>query len=80
MFWDFANYLVAQVLPKNITSHLKKKFFADVKHYMWEDLNLFLVYADQIICRCVSHKEGWEIIRQCDSGHTGGIIVQIKPR
>lgn len=40
-FTYFANYLIARVLPKDITSHLEKKFFANVKHYTWDDPYLF---------------------------------------
>lgn len=38
---DFSNYLVAQVLFMDITSHHKKKFLLDVNSYFCENLHLF---------------------------------------
>ncbi|KAD3337792.1 hypothetical protein E3N88_33313 [Mikania micrantha] len=36
-FADFANYLADGVLLKGMTHQQKKKFFADMKHYLWDD-------------------------------------------
>nr|GEW81394.1 reverse transcriptase domain-containing protein [Tanacetum cinerariifolium] len=40
-FADFANYLVADIIPKGKTYQQKKKFFSDLKHYFWEEPYLF---------------------------------------
>ncbi|GKE85848.1 hypothetical protein Tco_1559590, partial [Tanacetum coccineum] len=32
-FTDFANYLVADIIPKGMTYQQKNKFFSDLKHY-----------------------------------------------
>ncbi|GJZ70792.1 reverse transcriptase domain-containing protein [Tanacetum coccineum] len=40
-FADFANYLVAEVIPKGMTYQQKNKFFSDLKHYFWEKPYLF---------------------------------------
>ncbi|GJW48318.1 reverse transcriptase domain-containing protein [Tanacetum coccineum] len=40
-FTDFANYLVADFIPKGITYQQKNKFFSDLKHYFWEEPYLF---------------------------------------
>ncbi|GJY33451.1 reverse transcriptase domain-containing protein [Tanacetum coccineum] len=40
-FTDFANYLVADIMPKGMTYQQKKKFFSDLKHYFWEEPYLF---------------------------------------
>src|SRR5262249_8159305 len=61
-FADIANYLVARILPKEMNHQQKKKFFADLKHYFWEEPFLFKICADQMIWRCVSHDEGWKIL------------------
>lgn len=71
-FVDFANYLIGWVIPKYIASHHKKKFFVDANNYIWEDPNLFRVCADQVIRKYISHKEGWDILRQCHAGSLGG--------
>ncbi|GJY85497.1 hypothetical protein Tco_0499523 [Tanacetum coccineum] len=36
-FIDFANYLVAGIIPKGMTYQQKNKFFSDLKHYFWEE-------------------------------------------
>ncbi|GJY36940.1 reverse transcriptase domain-containing protein [Tanacetum coccineum] len=33
---DFANYLVADIIPKGMTYQQKNKFFSDLKHYFWK--------------------------------------------
>ncbi|GJY46905.1 reverse transcriptase domain-containing protein [Tanacetum coccineum] len=40
-FADFANYLVANIIPKGMTYQQKNKFFSDLKHYFWEEPYLF---------------------------------------
>ncbi|GJY92261.1 hypothetical protein Tco_0508043, partial [Tanacetum coccineum] len=36
-FADFANYLVGDIIPKEMTYQQKNKFFSDLKNYFWED-------------------------------------------
>ncbi|GJX92617.1 reverse transcriptase domain-containing protein [Tanacetum coccineum] len=50
-FADFANYLVADIIPKGMTYQQKNKFFSDLKHYFWEEPCLFKVCSDGIIRR-----------------------------
>nr|GEY60422.1 reverse transcriptase domain-containing protein [Tanacetum cinerariifolium] len=38
---DFANYLVANIIPKGMTYQQKNKFFFDLEHYFWEEPYLF---------------------------------------
>nr|GEV89654.1 DNA-directed DNA polymerase [Tanacetum cinerariifolium] len=40
-FADFANYLVADIIPKGMTYQQKNKFFSALKHYFWEEPYLF---------------------------------------
>ncbi|GJS75730.1 reverse transcriptase domain-containing protein [Tanacetum coccineum] len=40
-FEDFANYLVANIIPKGMTYQQKNKFFSDLKHFLWEEPYLF---------------------------------------
>ncbi|GJQ90325.1 reverse transcriptase domain-containing protein [Tanacetum coccineum] len=45
-FADFANYLVGNIIPKGMTYQQKNKFFADLKHYFWEEPYLFKVCSN----------------------------------
>ena len=38
---DIANFFASNILPPNLSYHQKKKFFSDIKHYLWEDLLLY---------------------------------------
>ena len=69
---DFANFLSNKIVLKGMTYQQKRKFFADVKHYFWEDPYLFRIGADQVIRRCVHGDEARNILRHCHEGPTGG--------
>ncbi|GJW26285.1 reverse transcriptase domain-containing protein, partial [Tanacetum coccineum] len=71
-FADFANYHAGKFVIKGMTSQQKNKFFKDVKHYFWDDPFLFKICADQVIRRCVSGQEAFDILKACHSGPTGG--------
>lgn len=70
-FANFANYLVVSTLPKWFMYQQRKKFFADLKHYVWYDPFLIRICANQIIGRCVPCYEGWHILVHCHSGPAG---------
>nr|GEV91373.1 reverse transcriptase domain-containing protein [Tanacetum cinerariifolium] len=71
-FADFANYLVANIIPKRMTYQQKNKFFSDLKHYFWEEPYLLKVCSDGMIRRYVSGPETQTILEQCHHGPTGG--------
>nr|GEU30155.1 reverse transcriptase domain-containing protein [Tanacetum cinerariifolium] len=71
-FANIANFHAGNFIKKGLTSHQKKKFFKDVKHYFWDDLFLFRICADQIICHCVHGQEVIDILKACHEGPTGG--------
>ncbi|GKE10628.1 reverse transcriptase domain-containing protein [Tanacetum coccineum] len=56
-FTDFANYLVADIIPKGMTYQHKNKLFSDRKYYFWEEPYLFKVCSDGMI-RCSCQKIG----------------------
>ncbi|GJV98937.1 reverse transcriptase domain-containing protein [Tanacetum coccineum] len=77
-FADFANYHAGNFMIKWMSSQQKRKFFKDVKHYFWDDPFLFKICADQVIRRCVSGQEAFDILKACHSGPTGGHYVCAK--
>ncbi|GKF36565.1 hypothetical protein Tco_0113323, partial [Tanacetum coccineum] len=48
-FADFANYLVADIIPKGMMYQQKNKLFSELKHYFWEEPYLFKVCSDRMI-------------------------------
>ena len=50
---DIANYLAGNIVPTHLSSQQRKKFFSEVKYYLWEEPYLYKICADNIIRRCV---------------------------
>ncbi|XP_021994444.1 uncharacterized protein LOC110891080 [Helianthus annuus] len=71
-FADFGNYLACGILIKGLSYQQKRKFFADLKYYIWDEPYLFRIGADQVIRRCVFGEETASILRHCHEGPTGG--------
>nr|GEX74567.1 reverse transcriptase domain-containing protein [Tanacetum cinerariifolium] len=81
-FADIANYHAGNFVVKEMSSQQKKKFFKDVKHYLWEDPYLFRICADQVIRRCVHGQEAIDILTTYHNrpieGHHGKISQKDK--
>nr|GFA97747.1 reverse transcriptase domain-containing protein [Tanacetum cinerariifolium]GFA98506.1 reverse transcriptase domain-containing protein [Tanacetum cinerariifolium] len=71
-FSDFANYHAGNFIIKGMTTQQKQKIFKDVRHYFWDDLDLFKTCPDQIILRCVAGQEAIDILKAYHSGPTEG--------
>nr|GEV16862.1 reverse transcriptase domain-containing protein [Tanacetum cinerariifolium] len=71
-FADFTNYHARNFIVKGMSSQQKKKFFKDVKHYLYDNPYLFKIYADQVIRRCVHGQKAVDILTACHNGPTGG--------
>nr|GEU79360.1 DNA-directed DNA polymerase [Tanacetum cinerariifolium] len=75
-FANFANYHARNFIVKGMSSQQKSIFFKDVKHYFWDDPNLFKNCDDQVIRRRVSGEEAIEILKACHYGPSGGHHAQ----
>ena len=71
-FVDYVNYLVAKVVPLEFNYQQKKRFFAHLKHYYWEEPILYKHCADQVIRRCVPEDEMISILNHCHTLPCGG--------
>jgi hypothetical protein len=69
---DYVNYLAARILPPELSRHQLKKFFADLKHYYWEEPILYKNLADQVIRRYVLEEEMNSILYHCHTFQCGG--------
>nr|GEV44853.1 hypothetical protein [Tanacetum cinerariifolium] len=50
---DYANFLVSKVMPRDMTYHLRKKFFLDLKYYIWDETHVGGHYEADITARKV---------------------------
>ena len=71
-FADYVNYLVAKVIPLEFSYQHKKRFFAHLKHYYWEEPILYKHCVDQVIRRCVPEDEMGSILNHCHTLPCGG--------
>ena len=71
-FTNYVNYLVAKVIPLEFSYQKKKRFFAHLKPYYWEEPILYRHCADQVIRRCVPEDEMNNILNHCHTLPCGG--------
>ena len=64
-----------RILPKGLSYSQKKKFFSDLKYYLWEEPFLYKHYSDQIIRRCVPQEEVANILYH---NHTSPVRVTLE--
>ncbi|WJZ84376.1 hypothetical protein VitviT2T_003982 [Vitis vinifera] len=73
-----ANYLVTGEVPSEWSSQDKKRFFAKIHAYYWEEPFLFKYCADQIIRKCVPEQEQSGILSHCHDSACGGHFASQK--
>ena len=71
-FTDYVNSFVAKVIPLDFSYKQKKRCFAHLKHYYWEEPILYKHCADPVIRRCVPKDEMGSILNHCQTLSSGG--------
>ena len=71
-FANIANYLASRYIPPHFNYQDKKKFFHDLKNFIWDDFYLFKICGDNIIRRCVPEWEVNDILFHCHDSKVGG--------
>lgn len=56
------NYKATNAVPKKYTWKQRKRFYKEVKFYLWDDPYLFKISPDGLLCRSVTGKEVDNII------------------
>ncbi|WCJ21104.1 Transposon Tf2-6 polyprotein [Euphorbia peplus] len=69
---DIANYLAANLVPHDLSFHQKKKFFSDIKQYVWDEPYLLKICGDGMLRRCVTNIEFHDVMHDCHSSPYGG--------
>ena len=77
-FADYVNYLVAKVIPPEFIYQQKKRFFAKLKHYYWEEPILYKHCVDQVIRQCVLEDEMGSILNHCHTLPCGGAFRRLE--
>ncbi|GKC77168.1 reverse transcriptase domain-containing protein, partial [Tanacetum coccineum] len=72
-FAYFANYLLADIIPKGMTYQQKNKFFSNLKHYFWEEPYLFKVIDSGYYWPTII-KEAHTLVRLCEACQKTGNI------
>ncbi|XP_059629667.1 uncharacterized protein LOC132272560, partial [Cornus florida] len=71
-FADIVNYLAVGKIPTHWSKQEKDRFFSQVKHFFWEDPELFKYCPDQIIRRCIPETETTSILNFSHTLACGG--------
>ncbi|XP_075083745.1 uncharacterized protein LOC142167780 [Nicotiana tabacum] len=74
---DIANYLASGIVPYDLSSMQKKKFFRDCRMYLWDEPYLFRICLDNMIQRCILEIDQSFVLQACHAspygGHFGGV-------
>ncbi|XP_070039098.1 uncharacterized protein [Nicotiana tomentosiformis] len=69
---DIANYLASGIVPYDLSSVQKKKFFRDYYMYYWDEPYLFKICVDNMIRRCIPEIDQSSVLQACHASPYGG--------
>ena len=72
MVCGYCQLFFQEDLTPDMTYQRRKKFFSDLKYFVWDDPFLYKHCADQIIRQCVPEEEMDSILHHCHSWEVGG--------
>ncbi|XP_070043053.1 uncharacterized protein [Nicotiana tomentosiformis] len=79
---DIANYLASGIVPYDLSSIQKKKFFHDCRIYYWDETYLFRIFVDNMIRRCIPEIDQSYILQAFHASpygsHFGGVRTTAK--
>nr|XP_016453532.1 PREDICTED: uncharacterized protein LOC107777883 [Nicotiana tabacum] len=65
---DIANYMASGIVPYDLSSVQKKKFFRDCRMYFWDEPYLFRICLANMIQRCIPEIDQSSILQMHTSG------------
>nr|GEV86145.1 DNA-directed DNA polymerase [Tanacetum cinerariifolium] len=77
---NVVNYLVDKKLSDYWSKQQRQYFFSQLKHYLWEDSELYKVRIDQVVRMCVPDHEHMDILAHFHSYACGGHFGATKTR
>ncbi|XP_070005075.1 uncharacterized protein [Nicotiana sylvestris] len=75
---DFANYLASGIVPYDLSSVQKKKFYRDCRIYYWDETYLFRICVDNMIWRCLPEIEQSSILQAYHASAYGGHFGRVR--
>ncbi|XP_070011019.1 uncharacterized protein [Nicotiana sylvestris] len=79
---DFDNYLSSGIVPHDLSSVQRKRFFRESRQYYWDEPYLLRICLDNMIRRCVPEIEQFSVLQTCHAsaygGHFGGVRTTAK--
>ncbi|XP_070032597.1 uncharacterized protein [Nicotiana tomentosiformis] len=73
-----ANYLASGIVPYDLSSVQKKKFFRDSHKYYWDEPYLFRICVDNMIRRCIPEIDQSSVLQACHASPYGGLFGGVR--
>ena len=71
LFSDFLNYMDTDIVPSDLSFHLRKKFMHEEEKFFWDETYLYRSFDYGLICRCVPEVQMLSVFKACHSSPVG---------